>query len=173
MSDSLWVNLLWSDSKREDLPSFLRSHPLFAGLKEKEISELCRIMHERTYQMGEIVFCEGEMGAGMYLIWEGRVRIYTLSSASEEIELARLGRGDFFGEIALLDDGPRTATAVATEPTRLLGLMKPDLLDFLDRHPNGGIKIILRLSQVLAARLRHTNEELRVARYRPPSLAGA
>jgi len=162
--DSFWSNIFNPERKSRDLATILRSVPIFAELKEREIRELGQIVHRRVYEKDEVIFREGEVGAGMYIILEGSVRIYTRAFDSQEIELAQFGRGDFFGEVALLDDGPRSASAVAREGSQLVGLMKPDLFDFMDRNPAAGIKIILRLSQVLAERLRRTNEELRQMR---------
>jgi len=160
-ADSLWSNIFKREKKPESLLEILRSNPIFVDLKEREISQLAQIIHARTFEEGEVIFQEGEPGAGMYVIVEGSVKVCTYTYESEEIELARLERGDFFGEIALLDESPRSATALAMERTRLIGLFKPDLFDLIDRNPAAGVKIILRLSQVLAARLRRTNEELR------------
>jgi len=163
-ADSFWSNIFHPERTSQDLVSLLRSISIFADLKEREVRELSHIVHRRVYEKDEVIFREGEVGAGMYIILEGSVRIYTRAFHSPEIELAQLGKGDFFGEVALLDDGPRSASAVASEGTHLIGLMKPDLFDFMDRNPAAGIKIVLRLSQVLADRLRRTNRELRQMR---------
>jgi len=161
VADCLWGRASSQERKSEDLASILRSIPVFADLKEREIRELSQIVHRRVYEKGEVIFREGEPGAGMYIILDGSVRVYTCASNSREIELAQLGKGEFFGEVALLDDGPRSAWAVALEGSHLVGLMKPDLFDFMDRNPAAGVKIVLKLSQVLAERLRRTNEEVR------------
>jgi len=159
--DCLLRNIFRPEKKSEGISGLLRSIPVFADLKEREIWELEQITHRRSYKEGEVVFHEGEPGVGMYIIEEGSVKIYISSSDCQEIELAQLASGEFFGEVALLEDEPRSATVVAMEPTTLIGLFKPDLLDLIDRNPEAGVKIILKLSQILAARLRHTHEEMR------------
>ena len=76
------------------------------------------------------------------------------------IIFATLQSGDFFGEMALLDNEPRSATAIAIEPSKLVGFFKTDLLTLMNRDPKSGNKIMLDLSRVLGERLRQTNAEL-------------
>jgi len=159
--DCLWTNIFKHDRRPESLTTLLRSNPIFTDLKEREIRELEEITHRRSFREGEAVFHEGEPGVGMYVIESGSVRVFICAPDSHEIELASLGKGEFFGEAALLEDEPRSATVVALEDTALIGLFKPDLLDLIDRNPAAGVKIILKLAQILAARLRQTHEEMR------------
>jgi CRP-like cAMP-binding protein len=166
--DCLWRNIFKPEKKPESISDLLRSNPVFADLKEREIRELEQITHHRSYKEGEVVFHEGEPGVGMYIIEEGSVKVFISAFGSHEVELARLEKGDFFGEVALLEDEPRSASVIAMEPTSLIGLFKPDLLDLIDRNPQAGVKIILKLSQILAARLRHTHEEMRRMRAEAP-----
>jgi CRP/FNR family transcriptional regulator, cyclic AMP receptor protein len=166
--DCLWRNIFKSEKKSETISGLLRSNPVFADLKDREVWELEQITHRRSYKEGEVVFHEGEPGVGMYIIEAGSVKVF-ISASGHEIELARLEKGEFFGEVALLEDEPRSATVMAMEPTALIGLFRPDLLDLIDRNPEAGVKIVLKLSQILAARLRHTHEEMRRMRTEAPS----
>jgi CRP/FNR family cyclic AMP-dependent transcriptional regulator len=167
--DCLWRNIFKSEKKSESISGLLRSNPVFADLKDREVWELEQITHRRSYKEGEVVFHEGEPGVGMYIIEEGSVKVFINASDNRGIELARLEKGEFFGEVALLEDEPRSATVMAMEPTALIGLFRPDLLDLIDRNPEAGVKIVLKLSQILAARLRHTHEEMRRMRTEAPS----
>ena len=96
---------------------------------------------------------------GMFIIISGNIEIYFGNEHSKQV-LAELTDHDFFGEIALLDDEPRSAGAVATGPSRLIGFFRPDLLSLMDRNPALSSKILSNLGAVLAQRLRKTNEQL-------------
>ena len=93
----------------------------------------------------------------MYVILDGSVEIKDPDSGTI---FASLNEGDFFGELALLDEEPRSASAHATQPARLIGFFRTDLLTLIQRSPELGNKILLNLSRVLGERLRKTNEEL-------------
>jgi CRP-like cAMP-binding protein len=79
----------------------------------------------------------------------------------ERHTLAELSEGDFFGELALLDDSPRSATAVAQTPCRILCFFKPELLDLIERNPKLGSKILFKLAWTIGERLKKTNEQVR------------
>jgi len=93
----------------------------------------------------------------MYIIKQGRVRL-TKTVNEEEVTIAELGEGEFFGEMSLLEDFPRSARATAVEKTETLGIFRPDLFDLIERNPKLGSNILLKLSQRLANRLRKTTE---------------
>lgn len=132
---------------------------MFTGLSKKEINEIEKLTHERTYQAGESIFKQLAPAEGMFIIISGAVEIYFENKGIKNI-LAELGDHEFFGEIALLDDKPRTASAVAQKPSVLLGFFKPDLLSLMDRNPVLSNKILTNLGTVLSERLRKTNELL-------------
>ena len=96
----------------------------------------------------------------MYIIQEGTVKIYKTLSDGSDKELAILKNGDFFGELALLDESPRSASAVARESSHILGLFRPEFFDILERKPKLGIKVTTKLAQMIGNRLRITNTEL-------------
>ena len=93
----------------------------------------------------------------MYVILDGSVAI---TDSDSKTIFATLKSGDFFGELALLDEEPRSASAIAEEPSRLIGFFRTDLLTLMKRSPELGNKILLNLSRVLGERLRRTNQEL-------------
>ena len=93
----------------------------------------------------------------MYVLIDGSVKI--IDNDSETV-FASLKGGDFFGELALLDEEPRSASSVATTPSRLIGFFRTDLLTLMKKNPELGNQILLNLSRVLGERLRKTNEEL-------------
>lgn len=139
-----------------DLHTMLGQVPIFEGLSRRELSAVIRILHEREYQEEEIIFRESEPGMGMYIIQSGRVAII---SESGQLQLSELGDGAFFGDVALLDDAPRSATAVAKTPSKIFGFFQPDLFGLMARDPKLGLKIVFRLARLLAERLRKTNQQ--------------
>ena len=135
----------------------LENVPIFEHLTEKELSEVLRLTHERTYKKDEHVFKKLAPAEGMYVILDGGVLI---TDSDSETIFATLESGDFFGELALLDEEPRSASAISTMPSRLIGFFRTDLLTLMKKSPELGNKILLNLSRVLGERLRRTNQEL-------------
>jgi CRP-like cAMP-binding protein len=105
----------------------------------------------------EIIFYERQPGAGMYIIKKGLIKL-TKTVNEERVKISELKDGEFFGEMSLLDEYPRSAEATAVEKTEVLGIFRPDLFDLIESNPKLGYKILLRLSKSLASRLRETTE---------------
>lgn len=162
MKSPLWSNLFrnWN-SKESEKVTALRQVPVFDGLSDKELDEIEKLTHERKYQAEEHIFKDKAPAEGMFIIISGGVEIYLENDGSKNV-LAELSDQDFFGEIALLDKKPRSAGAVATAPSILLGFFRPDLLSLMERNPALSSKILTNLGAVLAERLRKTNELLAV-----------
>ena len=131
--------------------------PVFDGLTGKEIAQVERILHRRQYVQDEIVFRQGEPGMGMYIIHSGTIAIV---SEPENQQLSELHDGDFFGEVALLDELPRSATAIAGNTCVVFGLFQPDLFGLIEREPRLGVKIMMRLARIAGQRLRRMNDQL-------------
>lgn len=123
----------------------IASVPLFAGLNKREVGFLGRLMDEVDVADGKVLTREGARGGEFFIVVEGAVRI-----ERDGKELNRLGPGDFLGEIALIDRGPRTATATAEGPCRVMVLTTSGFTSMLSQNP-GVEKKILR---VLAQRVR-------------------
>jgi CRP-like cAMP-binding protein len=121
------------------------------------LNQIIRLTHVREYKLNEAVFKKLSPGEGMYIVIEGAIEI---SEPDSKVIFANLNSGDFFGELALLDEEPRSATAIATEEARLIGFFRTDMLVLMKRYPDLGNKILLNLSRVLGERLRQTNLEL-------------
>jgi len=156
----LWSNLFknWNSQESEKVIA-LKQVPVFDGLNNKELVEIEKLTHERTYQSGEHIFKNKAPSEGMFIIISGSVEIYLDNAGSKNV-LAKLTNPDFFGEIALLDTEPRSAGAITTSPSTLLGFFRPDLLSLMERNPALSSKILTNLGAVLAERLRKTNELL-------------
>ncbi len=147
---------------KRSLYTILRDNPLFNTLTRRELISLTRIVHERTYQKEEIIFQENEIGAGMYIIKNGSVRIVEKKKDEISVVLATLNDRQFFGELALVDNSPRMATAVANENTEIIGFYQPDLMELLERNPRMGSKILFKLVQFMGMRLKTNNMQLRI-----------
>ena len=96
----------------------------------------------------------------MYVIHKGEIIIKLVDPKGNEKELATLKEGDFFGELALLDESPRSAFAVAKTDCSLIGFFRPDLFELIKKNPNAGIKILLKLAEIIGERLRMTNKQV-------------
>jgi CRP/FNR family transcriptional regulator, cyclic AMP receptor protein len=160
-ANGLWGNIFRLGPQNESLAEILQNIPLFRDLTGKELRILEQVVHNRTYEAAETVFVETEPGAGMYVIRSGHVDIVLKHDTDTPILLAELQPGDFFGEMALLGDNARSATAVCRDRSELIGFFQPDLLDIISLHPEMGAKITFALAKTLAERLRYTNSQLR------------
>jgi CRP-like cAMP-binding protein len=157
----LWTNF-FKDWHKKDSQTVLtlKQVPIFQGLTNKEFREIEKLIHERTFQPDEVIFKRQAPGEAMYVILSGKVEIVLGLRDGNKQVLAELSEGDFFGELSLLDQEARSATAVATDYSTLLVFSQTDLLSLLERNPELGNKILLNLARVISARLRKTNELL-------------
>ena len=131
--------------------------PLFESLDTEAGHELCELLESLDYKEGAVVFRAGDAGNAMYLIEQGKVRIYVRAKDGQEVTLTELDRGDFFGEMALLDGKARSADARVAEDARLAVLSRDHFLSFVRSNPDVGLGMLT----ALANRLRHTDELLR------------
>lgn len=138
-------------------PDLLRPVPLFAKLTDDDRRELTQLFSERTLQPNETLFWIGEKGDEMYVIQRGSVRVTYPDETGLEVTIAVLPAGAFFGEISLLDGGPRSATVRAETETMLLYLHREAFYKFLDRHPSVAVHMVA----VLASRQRDAITKLR------------
>jgi len=166
-SDPFWSNIFRRRDKEEaDVFDILKKVPIFQDLGRREFNKIESILHRRNWNVDQAIINEGDPGLGMYIIVAGEVRITQTGEDGVQQQLATLTGGDFFGEQALLDESPRTASAFANEPCRIIGFFRPDLLELIESNPRSGLKIVMRLSQMISVRLRHTNRLLKEARMR-------
>ena len=158
---ALWKDIFRKkDSQRESTVSTLRKTALFDSMSQSALREFERIVHLRRFKEQETIFAQGEPGVGMYIIQKGRVGIFLSTTERGKEEMVQLGKGDFFGELVLLDEAPRSARAVALEPTRLLAILRPDVMALMERKPRIGNKFLLKLGSIIGARLSRTTEEM-------------
>ena len=139
-----------------DDQELLRTVPIFSELSETDIASLARLTSRRTCPKDTVVFFENEEGDSFFCIVDGRIKVTILGDDGREVILSVLGRGDFFGEMALLDNEPRSATAIAVEDTELLSLHRNDFQSVLSDNRS----IMSALIKILTARLRRANHQI-------------
>ncbi len=158
---SLWENFFRKREKDDNsLEALLAKVPIFSQLTDRELRKVGSIVHRREYESDEYVFRQDDPGLGMYVIEDGEVEIVYTERESIEKGLALLKSGDFFGELSLLDESARSASAIARKQSKIIGFFRPDLIALLDRSPKAGTKILFKLGEVIGTRLRITNEQL-------------
>lgn len=161
---SLWANIFGRGSREErELRELLGRIPLFERLNRRELQAVARILYRRGYDAGEYIFRQGDTGIGMYIIEHGSVAI--IYEPTEQL-LTELGDGDFFGEVALLNETRRSAAARAETETTLLCMLEPDLEDLGERNPRIGVKVLRSLARIAGQRLIAVSDEYEEMRLR-------
>lgn len=150
-----------ASSVAEDELAALRGVPLFKDLKDADLKRVMKVLHVRDYAAGEVVFREGQTGAGMYIVKSGEVDIVMHLDDGSEKPLVTLRAGQFFGELALLDPIARTASSVVRKPSVLLGIFQSDLEHLIDRDSRLGARVIWNLARLTGARLRDLSDSVR------------
>jgi CRP-like cAMP-binding protein len=130
-------------------PELLAQVGLFADLSPAELVGLATLMRPRRYAKDEVIYLRGDPGTAFYVIASGKVKIALTSPEGKELILRRYGPGGFHGELALLDDEPRSADAIATESSVLLVLQRDAFRQFLAEHPDVATKLLAAVSQYL------------------------
>lgn len=129
--------------------SFFRKFPLFADLDDRELAAIAAVAKPRRYAKDDVVFYADESGDVFCLIREGQVKVTMISPEGKEIILSLLGPGDFFGEMSLLDDNPRSATIVATENLELMTIWRNDFLQIMAQNFDITKKVLAEISRRL------------------------
>lgn len=131
---------------------------LFAGFKDDELETLISLSDSESFEPGQAIVTEGDVGLCMYVILSGKVTV-TVNVPRGPITLAELGEGDFFGELALVDDGARSATVTATETTHVLRITRMVLGVLAGVQPAGAIHLLAAIGRSLVNRLRAGNQK--------------
>ena len=135
----------------------LRSVPVFASLDDEEAASLRDLLDVRHAPAGSVLFRAGDAGDALFLLEAGRVRMHLRDTDGDELTLAELARGDFFGEMALLDGKPRSANATVIEDARFAVLARNDFIEFVRANPD----VTMKMLSAITERLRRTDELLR------------
>ncbi|MGK3993345.1 cyclic nucleotide-binding domain-containing protein [Sorangium sp. So ce1024] len=134
--------------------------PLFKGLTPSALELISRVASEETHALGTKIFQHGDPGDKLYILLEGKVRISREIAGIGEEALAVLGPGAVFGEMALLDEAPRSADARVHERCRLLTVSKDAFEDLLFLHKELAYEVLWNVVRMLVQRLRETNNKL-------------
>jgi CRP/FNR family transcriptional regulator len=140
----------------EETLELLRRVPLFMTLAPEELDQVAQVAVPRRFAASQVVFREGDASDTCYVIRDGHVRAVRAHLDGRTITLAQFGPGDFFGELAMLDEERRSATIETLEETEALAILGTDMRRLLRQHPDISVKLIA----VLGRRLRETNERL-------------
>src|SRR5690349_697807 len=139
-----------TDDNRDEL---LANIALFDSLTDDDIASLSQRVETVDYEAGDVIFHQGDEGSSLFVIEDGSVEI-SYGEGRARVVLATLFAGQYFGELSLFDGSPRSATATAAKPSRLVRLDRDDLVDFVNKNPAAALRIIAEMSD----RLRQTNE---------------
>ncbi len=140
--------------ERMDRQALLGTIPMFEGLGDEDLDALASSLVERRFAAGQMIFNLGDPGDAMYIIAEGHVNIHLPGEASRRVSLKDITRGEYFGELALFDSKPRSASALATTDATLLELARETLSGYLTKRPGAAMAIL----HTMADRLRETNK---------------
>lgn len=139
-----------------DLITLMRQVELFRGLSADQLNSLSAICNEETYHMGDTVFEQGASGDKMYIIASGQIEVRVQTSAGDTYPALYLGRGQVFGEMALIDSGRRSATVIAVEnPTTVYSIPSDDFTALCRENTDIGYVMMRNIAQDLSFKLRH------------------
>lgn len=137
----------------------LRNIEIFKYISADESRRILDDATSVSLKTGDILFEAGSVGNEMYIIESGRIKVYR-DSDDDEISFAEFDSGDAFGEMSLIDEYPRSASAAALEDCKLLSLTRADFTKILDRDPAVGVKLLLAVAEVFSKRMRKTDKLL-------------
>jgi CRP/FNR family transcriptional regulator/CRP/FNR family cyclic AMP-dependent transcriptional regulator len=133
--------------------TYFKQVSFFADLSEEEMQTLSSATKRRTFRSGEVIFHRDDPGQVLYMIKEGKVKICIISPDGQEVSLTVFGKGEVFGEFAILDGLPRSADAVALEKVECYTLQRSDFQNAILKNP----KIAILVLEAMSKRLRNTN----------------
>ena len=149
-----FIKKLFFDSALQKKRAFLKSLDLFSDLHVRELGHLAQALHSRVYQPGETLFLEGDIGRALFILETGKVALTRRKEDGGAATIYTVQPGEFFGEMALLEQLPRTASATAVERSQVYLLYRSKLDSLLHRQPRIGVHIMAYLAQILSSRLR-------------------
>jgi CRP-like cAMP-binding protein len=144
----------------ETLKSFLTRTPFFGGLDDPSLERILKMLVERAFSPGDIVFREGDSGRSMYVIESGQIILCAMGQSGMEVHLVRLGRGDFFGDTTLIEMQPRPCTARVEQAARLFELTNMDLYRLYREDVKAYVLVLQNINRELCRRLRKADTRI-------------
>ncbi len=138
----------------------LKENPLFKDFSDKEIALLAKYVEEKTMEAPSPLFLENMKGESMYLVVKGRVRLSKMLSEGMEKTLTTLGPGDYFGEMALVEEGPRAVSAFIVESAQILTLKRADFEKLMQEAPEVAVKVVIGIHKLLSDKVRSLSPKL-------------
>ncbi len=135
----------------------LNNIALFSGLSESDMASISKLAVTRSFPKNTLVICEGDTSDSLYVVLSGRVKVFLSDEEGKEVTLNLQGAGEYFGELAILDEAPRSASVMTTEDTKLAVLSKAAFEECMEQHST----IALTIMRGLARRLRELTENVR------------
>jgi CRP/FNR family transcriptional regulator, cyclic AMP receptor protein len=143
-----------------DLKAFLVATPFFGGLSDASLDLLVPMLVERRFDVGATVVAEGESGRSVFIVHSGELEVSKRGYAGRAIRMAGLGRGDFFGEMTLIEMQNRSATVVATSPTVLYELTATNLYTYYKTDIHAYVMVLQNINRELCRRLRRADQRI-------------
>jgi CRP-like cAMP-binding protein len=135
---------------------FLATVPLFSGLDRSELEKFAEVTREKSYPRGSVILFEDDPGDSLFVVREGRVKVVLIGEDGREVILGVLGVGEYFGELSLIDDRPRSAHVIAMEDSNLLVLRREDFRKRVESSPSVAWGLLTELSR----RLRRADDKI-------------
>ena len=155
-----WIRRWMRSEEHFDDLLFFRGIPVFQGLSARNLGRIMQAMQRRQYRTGEVLFTEGQVGRAVFIVRSGQVELARTLPEGHRRSLGVLGPGQIFGEMALLEQLPRSATATVIEGGEICLLYTATLDSLIRGHPVIGARIMRNIAVMLSALLRKTNREL-------------
>jgi CRP-like cAMP-binding protein len=143
-----------------DLKSFLSNIAIFGGLEDRTLDRIVSMLKREEHAQGTIVVKQGETGLSMYVVRSGDVVLYNQGDSGNDVRMTRLGPGECFGEMTLIDIQPRSATVIVGTPSVLYSLTNRDLYSLYNDDMPGYVMVIQNLCRELSRRLRRANAKI-------------
>src|SRR4029078_3376754 len=139
-----------------EISNFLRTVPLFTKLEDAELQRFAELTREKSYPKGSVILFEDDPGDSLFVVRDGRVKVVLIGEDGREVILGVLGVGEYFGELSLIDDRPRSAHVIAMEDSNLLVLRREDFRKRVESSPRVGRAPLTELSR----RLRRADDKI-------------